>query len=428
MKPLKLAIAGLGTVGAGVVHSLAERRAEIGERAGCKFEIVAVSARDPRKKRGCNLEGIPWTADAVSLASCDADVIVELVGGEDGAAYQLCKGALAAKKHVVTANKALLAAHGAELAALADANGVALRFEAAAAGGIPIVKSLRESFIAHGVHAVRGILNGTCNYILTQMEATGQDFAEVLAEAQRLGFAEADPELDVGGGDTAHKLAVLSSLAFGVKPDLKHMSVQGIRHITYEDINFAHEFGYRIKLLGIARQTPMGLDQRVQPAMVKLGTPLADVEGAFNAVVADCGAAGPFFFEGRGAGRDPTASAVIADLVDIARGTLGPAFGIPAASMKDVKPPHPESRRSAFYLRFRVLDEPGVLAEIARKLADAHVSIESMIQRGRAPGEPVSIVMITHDAPEPNVAGALKTIAASDKVIGDPNMIPMEAG
>jgi homoserine dehydrogenase len=428
MKPLKLAIAGLGTVGAGVVHSLAERRAEIGERAGCKFEIVMVSARDQKKKRGCNLEGIPWTADAVSLASCDADVIVELIGGEEGSAYALCKGALAAKKHVVTANKALLATHGAELAALAEANGVALRFEAAAAGGIPIVKALRESFIAHGVHAVRGILNGTCNYILTQMEATGKDFAEVLAEAQRLGFAEADPELDVGGGDTAHKLAVLSSLAFGVKPDLKHMSVQGIRHITYEDINFAREFGYRIKLLGIARQTPMGLDQRVQPAMVKLGTPLADVEGAFNAVVADCGAAGPFFFEGRGAGRDPTASAVIADLVDIARGSSGSAFGIPAASLKDVKPPHPESRRSAFYLRFQVLDEPGVLAEIARKLADSHVSIESMIQRGRAPGEPVSIVMITHDAPEPNVARALKTIAASDKVLGDPNMIPMEAG
>jgi homoserine dehydrogenase len=428
MKPLKLAIAGLGTVGAGVVHSLIERRAEIGERAGRGFDIVMVSARDPKKKRDCNIEGIRWTDDPVALAAGDADVIVELIGGEDGPAYALCKAALAAKKHVVTANKALLAARGAELAALAEANGVALRFEAAAAGGIPIVKALRESFIAHGVHAVRGILNGTCNYILTQMEAAGQDFGEVLAEAQRLGFAEADPELDIGGGDTAHKLAVLSSLAFGVKPDMKHMSVEGIRHITYEDINFAHEFGYRIKLLGIARQTPMGLDQRVQPAMVKLGTPLADVDGAFNAVVADCGLAGPFFFEGRGAGRDPTASAVIADLVDIARGSAGAAFGIPAGALKDVKPPPPESRRSAFYLRFRVLDEPGVLAEIARRLADAHVSIESMIQRGRAPGEPVSIVMITHDAPEPSVARALKTIAASDKVLGDPNMIPMEAG
>ena len=428
MKPMKLAIAGIGTVGAGVVHALAERRAEIGERAGCKFEIVGVSGRDKNKKSGCNLEDIPWTDDAPTLANSDCDVVVELIGGEDGPAYALVKAALGAGKHVVTANKAMLAHHGAELAALAEKNNVALRFEAAAAGGIPIVKALRESFIAHGVHAVRGILNGTCNYILTQMEATGKDFADVLAEAQRLGFAEADPELDVGGGDTAHKLAILSSLAFGVKPDLGHMSVQGIRHITYEDIGFAREFGYRIKLLGIARAMPQGLDQRVQPAMVKLGTPLADVEGAFNAVVADCGLAGPFFFEGRGAGRDPTASAVIADLVDIARGSAGSAFGIPAASLKDVKPPAPESRRSAFYLRFQVLDEPGVLAEIARKLADSHVSIESMIQRGRAPGEPVSIVMITHDAPEPNVARALKTIAASDKVLGNPNMIPMEAG
>lgn len=428
MKPLKLAVAGLGTVGAGVVRCLFERRAELGERAGCGFKLVSVAARDKNKKRDCDLEDVPLTDDVVALASCDADVIVELIGGEDGPAYALCKAALSAKKHVVTANKALLAAHGAELAALAEANGVVLRFEAAVAGGIPIVKALRESFIAHGVHAVRGILNGTCNYILTEMEATGQDFAEVLAEAQRLGFAEADPELDVGGGDTAHKLAILSSLAFGVKPGLQHMSVQGIRHITFEDINFAREFGYRIKLLGIARMTPMGLDQRVQPAMVKLGTPLADVDGAFNAVVADCGLAGPFFFEGRGAGRDPTASAVIADLVDIARGAQAPAFGIPAAMLKGIRPPAPESRRSAFYLRFKVLDEPGVLAEIARKLADAHVSIESMIQRGRAPGEPVSIVMITHEAPEPAVARALKTISASDKVLGDPNMIPMEAG
>jgi len=428
MTPLKLAIAGLGTVGAGVVLALAERRAEISERAGCAFEIVAVSARDKNKKRGCALEGVPWTDDPVSLARSDADVIVELIGGEDGAAYALARAALNAKKHLVTANKALLATHGAELAALAEENGVTLRFEAAAAGGIPIVKALRESFIGYGVHTVRGILNGTCNYILTQMEASGLDFTDVLAEAQRLGFAEADPELDVGGGDTAHKLALLSSLAFGVKPGLAHIGVQGIRHITFEDIGFAREFGYRIKLLGVARQTPLGLSQRVQPAMVKRGTPLAEVEGAFNAVVADVGAAGPFFFEGRGAGRAPTASAVIADLVDVARGTAGPAFGIPAAALKAVKAPPPDAHRSAFYLRFTVLDEPGVLAEIARRLADSHVSIESMIQRGRAPGEPVSIVMITHEAPEPHVSDALKAIAASDKVLGSPTMIPMEEG
>ncbi len=429
MKVLKIAIAGLGTVGAGVVQALAERRAEIAERAGCAFEIVAVAARDRSKTRDCVLgRDIPWTDNVPSLAQTDADVVIELIGGEDGPAYELAKATLKAGKHLVTANKALLAYHGAELAALAETHGVSLRFEAAAAGGIPIVKALRESFIGYSVHTVRGILNGTCNYILTQMEATERDFADVLAEAQRLGFAEADPELDVGGGDTAHKLALLSSLAFGVRPDLDHIQVQGIRHISFEDIGFAREFGYRIKLLGIARKTAFGLDQRVAPAMVKLGTPLADVEGAFNAVVADVGEAGPFFFEGRGAGRAPTASAVIADLVDVARGTSGPTFGIAAGGLREIGPPPPETRRSAYYLRFRVLDQPGVLAEIAGKLAVSHISIESMIQRGRAPGEPVSIVMITHDAVETDLISALKTIAASDKVLGDPSMIPMEAG
>ena len=275
---------------------------------------------------------------------------------------------------------------------------------------------------------MRGILNGTCNFILTQMEATGRPFAEVLAEAQSLGYAESDPTLDIGGGDTAHKLALLASLAFGIKPDLSNMTIQGIAHITPEDIAFAREFGCRIKLLGIARQTEHGIDQRVQPAMVRLGTPLADVEGAFNVVVADAGEAGPFFFEGRGAGEAPTASAVVADLVDIARGAVGPTFGRPARNLKSGNPAPAGSRRSAFYLRFDVLDAPGVLAEIASRLAEGGVSIESMIQRGRAPGEPVAIVMVTHECSETAVANALKVIAVSDKVLGDPCMIPMEAG
>jgi len=352
---------------------------------------------------------------------------VELIGGEEGPARALVEAALREGRHVVTANKALLAYHGAALAALAEGSGAALKFEAAVAGGIPIVKALRESLIAYGIDAVRGILNGTCNYILTQMEATGRSFAEVLADAQRLGFAEADPALDVGGGDTAHKLALLSSLAFGVVPVLDRIKIVGIAHITPEDIGFAREFGFRIKLLGIARQMPDGLDQRVQPAMVRAGTPLADVEGAFNAIVADAGAAGPFFFEGRGAGEAATASAVVADLVDVARGANGPPLGRPAASLKALAGPAP-ARVSAFYLRFDVLDVPGVLAEIAGRLADSSVSIESMIQRGRAPGEPVSIVMITHECSETHVARALKVIAASDKVLAAPCMIPMEAG
>ena len=425
--PLKIAIAGLGTVGGGVAKLLLAADGELAERAGRRLELVAVSARDRSRPRAADVSRLVWYDDPVALARCDADVVVELIGGEEGPARALVEAALRSGKHVVTANKALIAHHGASLAEMAEESGVALKFEAAAAGGIPIVKALRESLIAYGIDAVRGILNGTCNYILTQMEATGRSFADVLAEAQKLGFAEADPMLDVGGGDTAHKLALLSSLAFGIVPSLAAIKTEGIAHITPEDIGFAREFGYRIKLLGMARKTPSGLDQRVQPAMVRAGTPLGDVEGVFNAVLADAGAAGPFFFEGRGAGEAPTASAVVADLVDIARGAVGAPFGRPAARLKTLSGA-PPARISPYYLRFNVLDVPGVLAEIAGRLAEAAVSIESMIQRGRAPGEPVSIVMITHECSESDVARALKVIAGSDKVLAEPCMIPMEAG
>jgi homoserine dehydrogenase len=260
------------------------------------------------------------------------------------------------------------------------------------------------------------------------MEKTERDFAEVLKEAQDLGYAEADPTLDIGGGDTAHKLAILSCLAFGNAPDLEHMHVEGIEHITTDDIGYAREFGYRIKLLGVARRIDGGIEQRVQPAMVRAGTPLADVDGPFNAVSVNAGEAGPFFFEGRGAGEGPTAGAVIADLVDIALGSFEPAFGKPAHTLAPIKPAEPGAASSAYYLRFEVLDLPGVLAEIAGHLAESRVSIESMLQRGRSPGEPVSIVMITHETPQIALANALKVIATSDKVLAPPRMIPMEAG
>ncbi len=425
MKPLKIAMAGLGTVGGGVVKALSNP--ELAERAGRGFEIVSVSARDRGKDRGFDTTKFAWTADALALARSDADVVVELIGGEDGVALSLAEAALAAGKHVVTGNKALLAKHGARLAALAEKNGVALKFEAAVAGGIPIVKALRESLVAYGVETVRGILNGTCNYILTQMEATGRSFADVLTEAQALGYAEADPKLDVGGGDTAHKLVLLASLAFGTVPDQKNIAVEGIEGITPEDIGFARDFGFRIKLLGIARRTAQGIDQRVQPSMVKAGTPLADVDGVFNAVMANAGPAGRYFFEGRGAGEAPTALSVVADLVDIARGNFGPAFGRPAATLKPLTPSDPGAAVSAYYLRFEVLDVPGVLAEIAGHLAEARVSIGSMVQRARSPGEPVSIVMITHETSQACVERALKAIATSDKVRARPCMIPMEA-
>jgi homoserine dehydrogenase len=428
MQPFRIALAGLGHVGGGVAQILLTRAEELSQRAGKRLELVAVCARDRSKARRVDVTSIPWIDDALALARTEADLIVEVIGGEGDPALSLIEAALSAGKAVVTANKALLAFHGAGLALLAEERGVPLRFEAAAAGGIPIVKGLRQSLITYGIDAVHGILNGTCNYILTQMEATGRSFDDVLAEAQARGYAETDPELDVGGGDTAHKLALLAALAFGVPPDMNAIRIQGIRHISRADIAFAKEFNYRIKLLGVAQKTASGLDLRVQPAMVKLGTPLADVDSVFNAVVAHAGAAGPFTFEGRGAGEEPTTSAVISDIVDIARGESGPAFGRPAKDLRPLPAAPPEAHVCRYYLRFDVRDVPGVLADIAGQLARGQVSIESMIQRGRNPGEPVAIVMVTHEAPETAIAGALRAIAASNRVLGPPCMIPIEAG
>ncbi|HEU0094879.1 MAG TPA: homoserine dehydrogenase, partial [Rhizomicrobium sp.] len=296
-------------------------------------------------------------------------------------------------------------------------------------GGIPIVKALREGLIAHGVDAVKGILNGTCNYILTEMETSGRSFGDVLKEAQAKGYAEADPTLDVGGGDTAHKLALLAAIAFGTTPNLDAVAVEGIEHITPDDIAFASEFGFRIKLLGIARRDKDGtrIDQRVNPAMVRVRSALANVGGASNGVMVDAGDAGSFFFSGRGAGEAPTASAVIADIVEAAAGLASPVFGRPASALAPLVPADGKAAVSPWYLRFEVLDVPGVLASIAGSLSEAGVSIESMIQRGRSPGEPVAIVMITHETARANVERALKVIGASDKVRARPCMIPMES-
>ena len=423
--PFKIAIAGLGTVGGGVVKALMARQDELSQRAGRPLLITGVSARDRAKARGFEIPG--WQDDPLALASGDADCVVELIGGEEGVARKLVETALANGKHVVTANKALLAHHGKALADLAEEKGVTIRFEAAAAGGIPIVKVLREDLIAHGVDAVKGILNGTCNYILSEMEASGRSFDDVLKEAQARGYAEADPTLDVGGGDTAHKLTLLASLAFGTAPAFDAIEVSGITHISADDIAFASEFGFRIKLLGVARRIGDRIDQKVHPVLVRLGSPLATVSGPHNAVLVDAGEAGSFFFSGRGAGEAPTASAVIADIVEVASGYASPVFGRPASGLTKLLPADGAAQVTPWYLRFEVLDKPGVLAAIAVELAKAGVSIESMIQRGRAPGEPVAIVMITHDAPQAAVASALKAIGASDKVRATPCMIPMES-
>ncbi len=430
ISPLKIAVAGLGTVGGGVVKALTARRLDLTERAGRELDIVAVSARDANKARG--FAHTNWTADPLALVKTDADVIVELIGGDEGIARQLVEAALESGKHVVTANKALLAKHGKALAVKAEKNNLQLKFEAAVAGGIPIVKALRESLISHGIHSVKGILNGTCNYILTEMEASGRSFAAVLKEAQAKGYAEADPTLDVGGGDTAHKLALLSTLAFGIAPDLGAMRVVGIEQITPADIHFASEFGFRIKLLGVSRRSHDAgqgwvIEQVVHPAMVRARSPLANVDGAANGVVVDAGEAGPYFFSGRGAGEAPTASAVVSDLVEIAQGSFTQVFGRPAARLAKLNAAGAGATQSAWYLRFEVLDAPGVLAEIAGQLSQTGVSIESMIQRGRAPSESVTIVMITHETAGAAVERALKAIAASDKVRARPCMIPMEA-
>jgi homoserine dehydrogenase len=424
--PLRVGIAGLGTVGGGTVKLLDQARALVNDRATRDVVVTAVSARNREKASRLPIANAEWIADPRALALSDkVDVVVEVIGGSD-VAKEVIEAAIAHRKHVVTANKSLLAEKGTALARAAEAKGVSLCYEAAVAGGIPIIKALREGLIANRVSRLTGILNGTCNYILTQMEATGRSFHDVLREAQELGYAEVDPTLDVGGYDTAHKLAILASLAFGSAVDLDGVHTEGIDKITPHDIGFAREFGYRIKLLGVARQTDRGIEQRVHPAMVPLDTPLADVHGVFNAIVTESDYAGKSVFEGRGAGEGPTASAVVADLVDIARGLKIVPFVKPAANLTPPKRAELGERTGPAYLRFTVLDRPGVLATIASCLSQFGVSIESMIQRGRSPGEPVPIVMITHDAREADLNAALALIEQERAVTEPPCRIRME--
>ena len=425
--PLKIAIAGLGTVGAGTLQLLEQQAERLAMRAGRPIVVTAVSARNRRAYRGADLTSMRWCEDALELAAIpDVEVVVELIGGSDGVARQLVETALAAGKHVVTANKALMAHHGTALAQAAEKHGVALTFEAAVAGGIPIIKTLREGLAANRISRVYGILNGTTNYILTTMRESGREFAEVLAEAQKLGYAEADPSFDIDGVDASHKLAILASVAFARPVDLAGVYTEGIRHVSRLDIDFAEELGYRIKLLGIARLTENGLEQRVHPCMVKRATPIAAVEGVFNGIVAEGDFVGRVVLEGRGAGAHPTASAVVADLVDIAAGRHVPTFGVPAGSLEQLPGAPMERHQGAYYIRLMVLDQPGVIADIAAALRDQQVSMESMIQHGRAPGEAVPIVLTTHDTVEAAMRRALDAIAKLGTVLEPPRMIRIE--
>lgn len=420
---LKIGIAGLGTVGVGVVEILQRHTEHLSARSGKNITITAVSARDKSRDRGVDLSGITWCDDPVALAAADVDVIVELMGGAEGAAKDLVEAALKAGKHVVTANKALIARHGIQLAKMAESKGVQLKCEAAVAGGIPVIKALKEGLAANQVERIAGILNGTCNYILTTMEREGRTFDDVLKEAQSLGYAEADPSFDIDGVDAAHKLAILAAIAFGTKVDMDKLQVEGIRHITSTDINYAAELGLRIKLLGVAQLVEKKLEIRVHPALVPAESSLAQVDGVLNAVEIISDPMGTLFLSGPGAGRGATASAVVADIVDIASGRGGYLYNRPAASLESLAIAAAKAHQGGFYLRLSVIDKPGVLAAISNIFLEDQISIASLIQKTREPEKPVEIVLTTHDTTEASMTKALTRIRKLEQVLGDPRFI-----
>lgn len=426
--PLRIGLAGLGTVGIGLIKILEGNGALLAVRAGRPIEVTAVSARSKGKDRGVDLSSCAWCDNPVELANrTDVDMVVELIGGSEGSAYDLALEALKAGKPFVTANKALIATHGVELAQVSAETGAALKFEAAVAGGIPVVKALVEGLAANQIAGLHGILNGTCNYILTRMEREGLGFDEVLADAQRIGYAEADPTFDIDGIDTAHKTAILGALAFGVKPDIDSLPTEGIRSIAPVDIEYARELGYRIKLLGVVRQVDGALELRVNPAMVPLSSPLAAVMDATNAVVVNGDHVGQTVYEGPGAGQGPTASAVMADIVDVLRGSNYPVFGVPVESLQSLPALAAEKRMGTYYLRLKVSDAPGVMADITNALAAENVSIESLLQRGQAENGGVYIVMTTHQTREDAVTAVLKHFNTLKCVLESPTMLRIEA-
>jgi homoserine dehydrogenase len=426
-RALAVGVAGLGTVGGGVVSLLRQNADIIAARAGRPIAVVAVSARDRGRDRGVPTAGLRWYEDAVALAEdAGVDVVVECIGGTEGTPRALAEATLARGKPLVTANKALLAVHGAALSALAEQRGAPLLFEAAVAGGIPAIKAVREGLAANRIARVMGILNGTCNFILTMMRERGREFAEALHEAQRLGYAEADPSTDVDGIDAAHKLAILAALAFGRPVAFDAVHVEGIRGVSALDIRLAEELGYRIKLLGIARRSDAGIETRVHPCMVPIAHPIARVEGVFNAVVAEGDAVGRVMLEGRGAGAGPTASAVVADLIDLARNRLTPVWGAASADLTPAPSVPMTAHEGGYYLRLMVLDRPGVIADVTSILRDHGISLETMIQRGRAPGEAVPVVVTTHETKESAMRAALSRIAALETVVEPPALIRIE--
>ena len=408
--PLRLGIAGLGTVGVGVLKMIHKNAKIISLRTGRDIVVTAVSARSRSKDRGVDLSGFAWEDDPVALAKRDdVDIFVELMGGHEGPAKDATEAAVAAGKDVVTANKAMLAVHGQSLALAAEAAGQVIRFEAAVAGGIPVVKALTEGLAGNKINRVLGVMNGSCNYILTRMENAGLSYAEVFAEANALGYLEADPNLDVGGIDAAHKLALLAAIAFGTEVDFDSVVLEGIGAVTIEDIHAAADMGYRIKLLGVAQMTGRGLEQRMTPCLVPASSPLGQLEGGTNMVILEGDDSGQIVLRGAGAGEGPTASAVMSDVLDLARGLRLKTFGQPATSLVKAHPATTATPAS-FYLRLQLLDKPGALAKVAAVMGEAGVSIDRMRQYGHDAGK-APVLIVTHKT----------TRAAIDQVVLDFN-------
>lgn len=431
---LRLGIAGLGTVGCALIQLLAKQNEILESRSGRPLSVTGVSARTRGRDRGISIDDMDWHDDPVTLATADnIDVFVELIGGDNGPADLAVRAALESGKHVVTANKALLAKHGGDLAKLAESNGVSLNFEAAVAGGIPVIKALRESLAGNQVSRVSGILNGTCNYILTRMEEDNLSFSACLDQAQQLGYAEADPTFDVEGYDTAHKLALLTSLAFGTQINSDEIYIEGISSITPQDIQAASELGYRIRLLGVAQKLATGIEQRVHPTMVPLDGPLAQITDVTNAVSIDADAVGNITMSGPGAGGDATASAVLGDIVDIARGVMVPTLGVKVADQKPYIKARMRAHEGGYYIRLTVSDRLGAFASIAGRMAEAGISLASIMQKNRD-GQPElsngpetkTVLLITHKTTESAIREALVHIRSDGHIVGDPQLIRLE--
>ncbi len=423
--PLRLGIAGLGTVGIGVVKIIQAHADLLAARAGRPVQITAICARDRQRNRDADLSGYDWVDCATDLATReDVDVVVELIGGDEGIAKDTIQLALDNGKDVVTANKALLAVHGQALAERAEANGRLIRFEAAVAGGIPVIKTITESLAGNRIRRVMGVMNGTCNYILTRMQSAGLPYETVFEEARSLGYLEADPTLDVGGIDASHKLAILATLAFGTRVAFDGVEIEGIERVSIDDINRAADMGYRIKLLGVAQMTGRGLEQRMSPCLVPCDSPLGQLEGGTNMVVIEGDAVGQIVLRGAGAGEGPTASAVMSDIIEIARGVRMPVFGQPSTTLGSPQPAR-TAVPAAYYLRLTLADKPGALAKVASVLGDAGISIDRMRQYGHHAGE-APVLIVTHKTTPEAIDHAMQVLPKTGVITGDPVELRIE--